>query len=104
MSPSDRVAGTGRRKVKFGTSKRRLVEVIRLITMGLLLFGTLEAAETMKAAQDRAFIDGNVITEKAYAEYRKCVAAIPLNQSAQEYNTALERCKEAARKASRSER
>jgi hypothetical protein len=90
--------------VTLGTSKRRLVEVIRLVTMGLLLFGTLEAAETGKTAQDRAVIDGDVITERAYAEYRKCIAAIPLNQSIQEYNTALEKCKEAARKAPRSER
>jgi hypothetical protein len=103
-SPNDRVAGAWRRKVRLGTSRRRLVEVIRLITMGLLLFGTLEAAETTKAAQDRAVIDGDVITGKAYTEYRQCVAAIPLGQKTQEYNIALEKCKEAARKASRNER
>src|SRR5262245_61620472 len=80
--------------MRLGTSRRKLLEVIRLTTAVLSFFGIAAAQESIPAGESRAILSGKVVlTDEGYAAYRKCVAAIPLGQAMETYYAALDKCK-----------
>jgi hypothetical protein len=80
--------------VRLGTSRRKLLEVVRLTTISLSFFGVVAAQESIPAGKSRAILGGEaVLTDEGYAAYRKCVAAIPLGHDMETYYTALDKCK-----------